>query len=210
MSADTYQMISIIAFALAAVFFILAVILFFKFHIPSLINDLSGRTAMRQIQEIRERNSNDNKRKNVINAFEVSGDIGNKITTEKISRERIEATEIIEREEETELLHNQETEILRGTDKTEMLDDLCATELLDNRNNEKTQKNVFDTEKLKPASASVLDFNGGTQVLSQNDSVYEADLDITEELDNSREKIIPVSFEVIKTIKIVHTEIVRV
>lgn len=56
MSAETYQMISMIAFICGGIFTLIAVILFIKFDIPVLIGELSGRTAEKKVQEIREQN----------------------------------------------------------------------------------------------------------------------------------------------------------
>jgi hypothetical protein len=54
--AATWKMISISGYFLAVVFFITAFVLFFKMNIRAIIGDLTGKTAARQIQEIRERN----------------------------------------------------------------------------------------------------------------------------------------------------------
>lgn len=57
MSASTYQILSIVAFSIAALLFILAVVLFFVMNIPQIIGELSGRTAIKQIKQIREQSS---------------------------------------------------------------------------------------------------------------------------------------------------------
>lgn len=56
MSAETFQVISVTGYTLAAIFFVLAVILFFVMDIRGTISDLTGRTAARQIKELRQRN----------------------------------------------------------------------------------------------------------------------------------------------------------
>lgn len=56
MSAEVYQMISMVAFGCGGVLTLIAVILFIKFDIPSLLGELSGRTAEKKVQEIREQN----------------------------------------------------------------------------------------------------------------------------------------------------------
>ena len=55
--AELLVKISYIAFAGAVVCLILAVILFIKFKIPTVIGDLSGKNAKRAIQQMRETNS---------------------------------------------------------------------------------------------------------------------------------------------------------
>lgn len=56
MTADTWRMVSYVGFALAAVFLLAAIILFIKFRIWALFGELSGRTAARQMEEIRKGN----------------------------------------------------------------------------------------------------------------------------------------------------------
>ena len=60
MSADVLQIISIVAFSLAGLFLIIAAILFFKLNIRSVVDDLSGKKAERQIRELRELNQQAN------------------------------------------------------------------------------------------------------------------------------------------------------
>ena len=55
--AELLVKISYIAFAGAVVCLILAVILFIKFKISTVIGDLSGKNAKRAIQQMRETNS---------------------------------------------------------------------------------------------------------------------------------------------------------
>lgn len=56
MRAEVYQMISMAAFGCGGILTLIAVILFLKFDVPSLIGELSGRTAEKKVQEIREQN----------------------------------------------------------------------------------------------------------------------------------------------------------
>jgi len=51
------QIISIAAFSLSGLLFIASVILFIKFRIPDIAGDLSGKTAKKQIQVIRNQNA---------------------------------------------------------------------------------------------------------------------------------------------------------
>jgi len=57
MEASTWQTISIVGYSLSAVLFIGAIILFFKLNIRAIIGDLTGRSAAKQIQQIREQNA---------------------------------------------------------------------------------------------------------------------------------------------------------
>lgn len=55
-NAEILSLISTISFVIAAISFALAVFLWFKFKIPSVIGDLSGRTARKSIARMRARN----------------------------------------------------------------------------------------------------------------------------------------------------------
>lgn len=56
MDAGIFQTLSYIAFGIAGVFLIISIILFIKFDVVALIGELSGRTAEKQVQAIREQN----------------------------------------------------------------------------------------------------------------------------------------------------------
>ena len=56
-TAALLQIISIAAFSLSGLLFIASVILFVKFHISDIAGDLSGMTAKKQIQAIRNQNA---------------------------------------------------------------------------------------------------------------------------------------------------------
>lgn len=56
MNAEILQMISVVAFALAGILAVTAAILYFRLNVRGIIDDLSGKTAERQIRELREQN----------------------------------------------------------------------------------------------------------------------------------------------------------
>ncbi|MBR2401422.1 MAG: hypothetical protein IKB01_01450 [Lachnospiraceae bacterium] len=56
MSVDIMQTISIVAFVLAGIFAVVALILWFTLNVRGIIDDLSGKKAERQIRELREQN----------------------------------------------------------------------------------------------------------------------------------------------------------
>lgn len=204
MSADTYQVISIIAFSLAAVSFILAVILFIKFNIPGLISDLSGRTALKQIQEIRRQNIMDNKRKKTSGVYEMSNapsakagvsDIRKNVSIKKGGN----TTAVIGKEQtKTDISYqNQES--------TELLNHDSGMEILISNQNEGTMALSFNggTEVLAQ------NVNGGTEVLAQNvTEEEERPYGITEELtEYYEEQIEPVEFNIVRSIIIVHSDV---
>ncbi len=56
MGVELLQTFSLVAYILAAVFFVVAILLFFLLEVPKLIGDLSGKTAKKAIEEIRKQN----------------------------------------------------------------------------------------------------------------------------------------------------------
>lgn len=60
-----YQIILWIGFGLAAIFLLIAIILFFSFDIISLHGEVSGKTAAKQMKEIREQNRKEANRRRV-------------------------------------------------------------------------------------------------------------------------------------------------
>lgn len=56
MDATVYQVISMVGFGLAALFLLIAMILFFAFDVVALYGEVSGKTADKQVREIRENN----------------------------------------------------------------------------------------------------------------------------------------------------------
>lgn len=60
-----YQIISWIGFGMAAIFLLIAIILFFSFDIISLHGEVSGKTAAKQMKEIREQNRKEANRRRV-------------------------------------------------------------------------------------------------------------------------------------------------
>lgn len=57
MSAGLWFIIAIIGFSLAGVLFITAIFMFIKMNIPAIIGDLTGRTAAKQIEKMRQLNA---------------------------------------------------------------------------------------------------------------------------------------------------------
>lgn len=70
MSAEQFQLMSIIGFVCMAVFLIAAAIMFFTFDIPAIIGELSGKTAAKQVAQIREQNKRPANRQKTINGYE--------------------------------------------------------------------------------------------------------------------------------------------
>lgn len=110
--ADTLTMISMISFILAGVFAAMAVALWFVFKIPSVVGDLSGRTARKSIEQMRQNND-----KTGIKSYRTSNQNleRGKLTgtIENISRNRQEILETgLLKENRVHTYEPQETELL--------------------------------------------------------------------------------------------------
>ncbi|MDP4157371.1 MAG: hypothetical protein Q8929_17215 [Bacillota bacterium] len=218
MDAAVWRMISIIGYFLAGVFLVASIILFFKMNIRTIIGDLTGKTAARQIQEIRERNLMTGNKPYKPAAFQLErgtwGTGGNR-TGRKIGKtaqaiahasKRLDlkaktdetSQPIIERIEgfHTVSLREPTAETSAPFSTTEVLSE--TTELLV----EQTEVFLDRTELLEAENATEVlgDTVNGTDVLSQTTVLYP-----TEEL-AEYERVIPkVDFKIVKDIKIIHT-----
>ncbi len=150
----TYEMYRTVFFGAAigcGSLFLLTVLLFIFFKIPRIVSDISGRTAKKGIQEIRERNEStgdktyktsavNRSRGKLTDKISPSGRIiaskesfGTGVITEKISTQKLTDTN------ETEVLSNSETEVLYPAGG--------ETEVLQSNGNETTllrQENVTE------------------------------------------------------------------
>lgn len=139
MNAEVLQIIAIIAFSLSGIFLVTAVILFFRLNIRSVIDDLSGKKAERQIKELREQNrqAGDNGRAlyqpsagNSLTEWKNEGKSGRIArTTEKLP-EKEEETTLLQEETETTILAEEGTTLL-GEEETTLLAEEGTT-LLEN------------------------------------------------------------------------------
>lgn len=160
--AQTYNLISIVAFSLAGVGLIVSVILWFKFGIWGIIGDLSGRTAKKSIEQMRAEN-------------EKSGIKGYRPSPIALERGGItEAVELIQSSNTaTEKLDPEEnaTEVL--ADGTEVLID--GTEVLANETDVLEETGLLnETTLLSEAD----DTNGGTELLSEDFAAFRMIQDI--------------------------------
>ena len=121
--AQIYTVISIVSYSLAAVFFVISCFMWFRFKIPKIAGDLSGRTAKKSIEKMRKKN-------------EESGNKSHKATP--VARARGKKTETIDEKFVENKVHNDEsTELLSEDQNTELLNEnnySDGTELLNNNN----------------------------------------------------------------------------
>ena len=80
MNATLYGIMRTVSFALSGAFLILAIILFFKLRIKSVIDELSGRKSRKQVAEFRKENSGNKSRGYVPGIFKEGASAGNNLT----------------------------------------------------------------------------------------------------------------------------------
>lgn len=146
MTYEVYRYIFIISTIVCAVMFLVTILLFFLLKIPHVIGDLSGRTAKKAIDDIRQHNMSANtgniKSVELTDKITASGrlmarrnDSGDKYT-DKISTEKLiednklgsnETSVLNSGNETTVLTNNNETTILNGNETTVLSADSCVT-----------------------------------------------------------------------------------
>lgn len=130
MNAGILQMISIVAFILGGILLTVAALLFFVLDVRGLMDDLSGRTAERQIQQLREQNrqqEDNNEDRLLFETHATKTDV-----TAKLPSEQEERTTLLSGEESTTLLSEAEegTTVLQQPEVgTTLLEDAERTTL---------------------------------------------------------------------------------
>ena len=192
MDATTWYLISIVGYSLAGVLLIVVIFMFFKMNIPAIIGDLNGKTAARQIQEIREQNQRTGNKQHRPSTFNVGRGT---LTTPVSSRFGItgKAGNTLSTMSAESKMYSDSTEVLMA--ETEVLE--IGTEVLMNENE------IFDIgAEVLMNETEVLDV--GTVVLSQDSGTTV--LHATGDLD--RENVtepLAIEFKIVKDIKITHT-----
>lgn len=148
MNADTLQLVSIIAFSIAGVLTLIAVYLFFKMDVRGIIDDLSGKSAERQIMAMREEN---NRQKNPLSrrsgkSSETKKSSLMERTTVKLKND--EKTEVLPKkdEEKTALLREEATVPLQMVEEeTTVLEE--TTTVLQEDETVVLDENIKNTDK---------------------------------------------------------------
>ncbi|MFS0675165.1 hypothetical protein [Ornithinibacillus sp. 179-J 7C1 HS] len=189
MDATIWQIISIVGYSLSGLLFLVAIVMFIKLNILSIIGDLTGRTAAKQIQAIREENSRTGNKRFAPSTFNAErGELTEPITKSKKLRKSGSTWRIGRRGntgENTDELPNS-TQVL--ADGTQVL-------------SEGTQVLSDGTQVLAE----------GTQVLNVDRTIVEDNgttvLDITQDLTSEEHPYNKqvVDFKIVKDVKITHT-----
>ena len=148
MNAGTLQLISIIAFSLAGVLTLIAIYLFFKMDVRGIIDDLSGKSAERQIMAMREEN---NRQKNPLSKRSTkSSETRKSSLTERttVKLQNDEKTEVLPKidEDKTTLLQEEATIPLQMVEEeTTVLEE--TTTVLQEEETVVLAENVNNTDK---------------------------------------------------------------
>lgn len=115
--AETYNLISVIAFSLSGVGLIASICIWFKFGIWGIIGDLSGRTAKKSIEQMRAENEKSGKKSYRPSPIAMAR---GGITEITVDSNRDEITEKLDLDENATELLGEETEVL--TNVTELFE----------------------------------------------------------------------------------------
>lgn len=140
--AEILSIISLISFIVSGLCFVLAIFFFVKFGIPTVIGDLTGRTARKSIAKMRESNEKSGNKSYKpstanINRGKITDTMpnsGKKINNKKISKSN-------ENEQpETELLNTNKAELNENIESTGLLNEDDETALLELSEANETEK----------------------------------------------------------------------
>ncbi|MEH7436896.1 hypothetical protein V7182_05325 [Neobacillus drentensis] len=189
MDTITWQIISIVGYSLAGALLITAIVLFFKMKIPAIIGELTGRTAARQIQEIRERREN---KRQKLNVFDVDPGIMREPVVsaglEPVNRTVLEGKGETENHSQPTVLGSLPTEVL-DQDKQERY---LYPEAFSKEGSKGTEVLVEDTDVWKGQSGEKEERYSLTEVLSDGRKGMPADNEekysLTDVLSDKREE----------------------
>ena len=147
--AEILSSVSIISFVIAAICFVLAVVVWFVFDIPTVIGDLSGRTARKSIAKMRENNEKVGKKSYRTSATNVErGKLTDTMPdSDKLNRnkrkkkaEEVNLETGILADNKEEVYEEQQTALLTATETTCLLSDEEETASLTTEENEPAKR----------------------------------------------------------------------
>jgi len=196
--ASTYQLLSTIAFGVAALCFAIAIYLLFRFKIIKIINDLSGRTARKTISKIREQNEQSGSK---FYGPHAAAEQRGKITDKMAQTGDPNATDVLPDSDSTDVLpDNDDTDRLPPDESTAILNKNQSpqnserTDILDKDKNTDILKNENETGTLNTfVETDVLDVNGAKD-------------NFTEELEEKDEPKKKSSLKPITSVVLIHTD----
>lgn len=223
MSATAWLIIAIVGFSLAGIALIVAVFMFIKMNIPSVIGDLTGKTVAREIKAMREFNNSKGDRRFRPSKVNLErGTLTEKVDTsidDKKAMAEAHASKRLDRTETNENKKNSKSQKSNGTiglndfemNPTDVLNEgSTPTEVLSDNSTEVLAPNATEvlsenqTEVLNTDNTEVLSKNtnepidNSTTVLSDGTTVLES----IETLENNKS----VAFKITKDHVITHTD----
>ncbi|WHZ02750.1 hypothetical protein QNH48_28165 [Neobacillus sp. YX16] len=228
MDATTWLIISIVGYSLAGILLIVVVFMFFKMNIPAIIGDLNGKTAARQIQEIREKNKLTGNKQHRPSTFNVErgtltapvssrfGRTGKAGSTQAaISEESkyLEIKGITAQSSRPTVVENLPTEVISEQENLSIMDEATTvlteeTQVLTGIYSDSTEVLMNETEVLEKGTEVLMNetevLDNGTVVLAED--IGTTVLNGTTELDSKNvTKVLAIEFKIVKDIKITHT-----
>lgn len=209
MSATTWLIIAIIGFSLAGIALIIAIFMFVKMNIPSIIGDLSGKTVAREIKAMREfNNANGDRRFRPSKVNLERGVLTEKVEISQDNRKAMAEAHASKRLDNIKSGELSEKKTYSSGSGTVGLNDfeINPTEALDEGNEPTEMLSDGETEVLNENATEVLNENA-TEVLSNDTTVLNGTtvLGKTEKLTEESE-VIPVPFKITKSEIVIHTD----
>lgn len=126
MNAGVLEVISIVAFVLAAIFAVLSVVLFFRLNVRAIVDDLSGKKAERQIRAYREQGAVSRKRVSTVSnqrdyynpATQRTSNVTERLPVPSATKAKEEEGTMLLAEEGTMLLAEEGTALLSNSQDT--------------------------------------------------------------------------------------------
>lgn len=228
MDATTWLIISIVGYSLAGVLLIVVIFMFFKMNIPAIIGDLNGKTAARQIQEIREKNKLTGNKQHRPSTFNVergtltapvssrfgrTGKSGSTQATISEQSKYLESKGITVQSSRPTVVENLQTEVITEQENLSFMNEATSvliedTQVLTGIYSDSTEVLMYETEVLEQGTEVLMNetevLDEGTVVLAQD--IGTTVLNGTTELENENAtKPLAIEFKIVKDIKITHT-----
>lgn len=209
MSATTWLIIAIIGFSLAGIALIIAIFMFVKMNIPSVIGDLSGKTVAREIKAMREfNNANGDRRFRPSKVNLERGALTEKVETSQDNKKAMAEAHASKRLDNVKSGELSEKKTYNSGSGTVGLNDfeINPTDVLAEGNEPTEMLSNGETEVLNENETEVLNENA-TEVLSNETTVLNGTtvLSETEELIEESEVIL-VPFKITKSEIVIHTD----
>ncbi|MEH6993430.1 hypothetical protein V7075_12015 [Neobacillus drentensis] len=230
MDATTWLIISIVGYSLAGVLLIVVIFMFFKMNIPAIIGDLNGKTAARQIQEIREKNKLTGNKQHRPSTFNVergtltapvssrfgrTGKAGSTQSTISEESKYLESKGITAQASRPTVVENLPTEVIAEQENLSIMNEATTVLIEDTQvlmveeiYSDSTEVLMNETEVLEEGTEVLMNetevLDNGTVVLAQD--LGTTVLNATTELESENvTKVLAIEFKIVKDIKITHT-----